>query len=91
MRFFGKEISGPFTIPSGLVATEVSILERIAKEIEEIGILTTKSIGIERREGNREPIIGQPSPFSIINAVGLANPGAEEFVKENEWRCEGLE
>ena len=80
-KIFDKEISGPFTIPSGIVATEVSILEKIANEIPEIGILTTKSIGPEPKEGNIEPIIAQYSPFSFINAVGLSNPGAEEFAK----------
>ncbi|MFH1838628.1 MAG: hypothetical protein ABH808_04035 [Candidatus Kuenenbacteria bacterium] len=28
----------PFTIPSGIITTEVSCLEKIAKEISEIGI-----------------------------------------------------
>ena len=81
-KLFNKEISGPFTIPSGIVATEVPVLEKIANEIPEIGILTTKSIGSEPKEGNKEPIIAQFSPFSFINAVGLTNPGAEEFAKK---------
>ena len=80
-QFFNKEISGPFTIPSGIITTEVITLEKIANEIPEIGILTTKSIGPEPREGNREPIIAQYSPFSFINAVGLTNPGVEEFAR----------
>lgn len=80
-KFFGKEISGPFTIPSGIVSTKVSTLERIINEVPEIGILTTKSIGIEPREGNREPILARYAPFSFINAVGLTNPGAKEFAK----------
>ena len=78
-KLFGKEISGPFTIPSGIITTEVQTLEKIANEIPEIGILTTKSIGIKPNEGNREPIIAQYSHKSFINAVGLTNPGAEEF------------
>lgn len=81
-KLFGKKISAPFTIPSGIVATEVSVLEKIANEVPEIGILTTKSIGLKPREGNKEPIIAQYLPLSFINAVGLANPGAEEFAKK---------
>ena len=80
-KIFDKEIGGPFTIPAGIVTTEVSTLEKIANEIPEIGILTTKSIGPEPRAGYREPIIAQLAPFSFINAVGLTNPGAEEFRK----------
>lgn len=82
MKFLGKEISGPFTIPSGIVTSEVSILKRVAKEIKEIGILTTKSIGIEKREGNKEPILTNFAPLSFLNAVGLTNPGVKEFKKE---------
>lgn len=81
-KLFEKEISGLFTIPSGIVGTEVPILEKIIKEIPEVGILTTKSIGLRPREGNKEPIIAQYSPFSFINAVGLTNPGAKEFAKK---------
>lgn len=96
IKLYGKEISGRFTIPSGIVMTEVSTIKRIA-EIKEIGILTTKSIGLRPRivpEGdmlkhppkgkelaNREPIIAQYSSRSFINAVGLTNPGAEEFAR----------
>ena len=80
-KFFKKEISGFFTIPSGVVATEISVLAKIAKEIPEIGILTTKSIGLEPREGNKEPIIAKYAPFSFINAVGLTNVGALAFAE----------
>ncbi len=81
-KFFQKEISGPFTIPSGVITTEVPVLQKIAEEVPEIGILTTKSIGIEPKEGNKEPILSYYSPFSYINAVGLRNPGAENFARQ---------
>jgi len=79
---FGDKKVMPFTIPSGIVTTEVSCLERIAREIPELGILTTKSIGPEQRAGNREPILAQYIPQGFVNAVGLTNPGAEEFAKK---------
>ena len=72
----------PFTIPSGIVTTEVSCLERMANEIPELGILTTKSIGPEPKAGNREPILHQYIPGGFVNAVGLTNPGCEEFAKK---------
>ena len=81
-QFLGKTISGPFTIPSGVVATKVSVLEKIAWEVPAIGILTTKSIGFLPREGNKEPIIAQSGEGSFINAVGLANPGKDQFAKD---------
>jgi len=69
----------PFTIPSGIVTTQVSSLEKLAKEIPELGVLTTKSIGPKPRVGNREPVLVQYYPGCFVNAVGLTNPGAEEF------------
>ena len=60
----------------------MKILEKIAWEIPEIGVLTTKSIGPRPREGYREPIYTQYAPGCFINAVGLTNPGAEEMVKQ---------
>lgn len=81
-NFLGKKISGIFTIPSGIVAAAANVLEKIANEIPEIGVLTTKSIGLEPREGNREPILTQYAPGCFINAVGLTNPGAEEFARQ---------
>jgi len=72
----------PFTIPSGIITTNVSSLVKLAKEIPELGILTTKSIGPEPRSGNREPILSQHTEGGFINAVGLTNPGAEKFAEE---------
>ena len=78
----GNKYVMPFTIPSGIITTEVSCIERMARKIPELGIITTKSIGPELRSGNREPILAQYTPNGFINAVGLTNPGAEEFAKK---------
>jgi len=88
----------PFTIPSGIVMTEVACAEKLLREIPELGIWTTKSIGPKPRTvperdevnnripgkeyGNREPILAQYYPGCFVNAVGLTNPGAEEFAKK---------
>jgi dihydroorotate dehydrogenase subfamily 1 len=76
VHFLGKEISGPFTIPSGIVATAVPIIEYVFKHMPQVGVLTTKSIGLEPRLGYREPILSQYGPGCFVNAVGLTNPGA---------------
>lgn len=78
----GNKSVMPFTIPSGIITTEPSCIERMAREIPELGIITTKSIGPEPRLGNREPILAQYMPQGFVNAVGLTNPGAEEFAKK---------
>jgi dihydroorotate dehydrogenase subfamily 1 len=81
-KFMGKEISGQFTIPSGIVTTNTKIIQKIINEIPQIGVITTKSIGPEQRAGNREPIITQYAPGCFMNAVGLTNPGYKEFAKQ---------
>jgi len=75
--FLGKTLSGPFTIPSGIVTCSANIIQRFFNQIPEVGVLTTKSIGPELRLGYREPILTQFEPGSFTNAVGLTNPGAD--------------
>eukprot|EP00759_Apiculatamorpha_spiralis_P048399 PhF_6_TR43623/c0_g1_i1/m.67014 len=84
-RLFGKEVSGPFTIPSGIVTVTYDTAWHFAKTCPEIGIVTTKSIGPSIREGNREPVYAQVRPQSknlFANAVGLAGPGCALFAAE---------
>jgi dihydroorotate dehydrogenase subfamily 1 len=75
--FLGKTLSGPFTIPSGIVTTAPSIIQYFLDEVPQLGIITTKSIGLAPRAGNREPVYSQYAPGCFVNAVGLTNPGAE--------------
>ena len=77
-EFFGKTLSGPFTIPSGIVTTAVPIIQHIFDHMPEVGVVTTKSIGLKPRLGNREPVLSQYAPGCFVNAVGLTNPGAEQ-------------
>lgn len=77
IEFLGKTLSGPFTIPSGIVATAVPIIDYFFKHSPQIGVMTTKSIGPAPRLGNREPVYSQYAPGCFVNAVGLTNPGAE--------------
>lgn len=74
--FLGKTLSGPFTIPSGIVATAMPIIEYLFRNVPQVGVMTTKSIGLEPRLGYREPVYSQYAPGCFVNAVGLTNPGA---------------
>ena len=76
-EFLGKKISGPFTVPSGIVTCSTNIIRRFFELVPEVGVLTTKSIGPEPRKGYREPILTQYEPGCFTNAVGLTNPGAK--------------
>lgn len=76
--FFGKTLSSPFTIPSGIVTTAVPIIQYIFDNMPEVGVVTTKSIGLEPKAGYREPVLSQYAPGCFVNAVGLTNPGAHK-------------
>jgi dihydroorotate dehydrogenase subfamily 1 len=80
-EFFGRTLSGPFTIPSGIVSTATPIIQYIFDHMPQVGVLTTKSIGLEAREGYREPVLSQYAPGCFVNAVGLTNPGAERSLE----------
>ena len=76
-EFLGKKLSGQFTVPSGIVTTATSIIQYVIDNMPEIGVITTKSVGLNPRAGNREPVYSQYAPGSFVNAVGLTNPGAQ--------------
>jgi len=82
-EFLGKQISGRFTIGSGIITTTVDTIKRLT-DIPELGVLTTKSIGPAERDGNREPVYAGlcDGRDGYINAVGLGNPGHVLFEQE---------
>ena len=81
-EFLGKKLSGPFTIPSGIVTCSANIIQRFFDQVPEVGVLTTKSIGLQPRLGYREPILTQYEPGFFSNAVGLTNPGADSSAEQ---------
>ncbi len=83
-RLGHKTVTGRFVIPSGIRCTHAATIERCFQEVASIGVITTKSIGVQPRKGYREPIYARYAPGCYINAVGLANPGAEAYRAEFE-------
>lgn len=76
-----KSIDGRFVIPSGIRCTDPRVIENYF-DIESVGIITTKSISINPKEGYKEPLFVKYGENSYINAVGLSNPGAVAFKEE---------
>jgi len=76
-EFLGKSLSGPYTVPSGIVTTATSIIQAFFDTMPHVGVITTKSVGPSIRAGNREPVYSQYAPGCFVNAVGLTNPGAD--------------
>ena len=81
IEFFGKTLSGPFTIPSGIVTTATPIMQYFFDHMPQVGVMTTKSIGLAPKAGYREPVLSQYAPGCFVNAVGLTNPGAEKSLE----------
>jgi len=77
-----KMVRGRFVIPSGIRCTHASTIQKCFREAPSVGVVTTKSISAAPRKGYREPIYARYAPGCYINAVGLANPGAEAFLAE---------
>jgi dihydroorotate dehydrogenase subfamily 1 len=82
-----KTIRGRFVIPSGIRCTHAATIRKCFLEVPSIGVVTTKSISAQPRQGYREPIYARYAPGCYINAVGLANPGARQFLAE----CDGIQ
>ncbi len=84
LRIGSKTVHGRLVIPSGIRCTRASTIAACFADVAPVGVITTKSISFAPRAGYREPIYARYAPESYINAVGLANPGAEQFRRELE-------
>ena len=71
-------LRNPLILASGVMGTSYSTLKRIYEG--GVGAIVTKSIGINSRKGNSNPSIFALNEIrSVINSVGLANPGFKSF------------
>jgi dihydroorotate dehydrogenase (NAD+) catalytic subunit len=77
----GLRIPNPLMLASGILGNSADLLIRALDS--GAGAVVTKSISLEPREGYRNPTIVAVK-CGYINAIGLANPGAEAFLKELE-------
>lgn len=72
-------LRNPTVLASGILGGSYSQLKRV--EEAGAGALTTKTITKNPREGYANPVFVDLG-FGYINAIGLRNPGAEQFSKE---------
>jgi dihydroorotate dehydrogenase (NAD+) catalytic subunit len=77
----GRTIAPPFTIPSGIVTVNPGLIAEAAERIP-IGLITTKSVGVEPYDGYAEPLVSQWSDGSLSTAVGLSTMGCDEWARE---------
>ena len=80
IKISGLNLKNPVIVASGILGLSQSIFNRLYNL--GAGAIVSKSISLLPREGYRNPTIVNVDKMSYINAVGLANPGAESFSKE---------
>ena len=77
------KLRNPLILSSGILGTSYSTLQRIYNA--GMGAVVTKSIGPRPRKGNLNPsIFALQEIKSVINSVGLANPGYKVFREDIE-------
>ena len=74
------QLRNPTMLASGFLGISQDIFNRLY--LSGAGAVVSKSISIKPIEGYRNPTIVSLENSSYINAVGLSNPGAEEFSNE---------
>lgn len=89
--FLGIGLKNPLVVASGVLGTSASLMERAARE--GAGAVTSKSTGPEAWAGHANPVT-LAWGNSVINAIGLTNPGCQEelpILVETKRRLNALE
>ncbi len=73
------KFKNPLVLASGILGNAASLL--IRAERHGAGAVTSKSITKEPRKGFENPVVVELN-YGLINAIGLSNPGIDEFEKE---------
>lgn len=76
----GIKLKNPTVLASGVLGTTGHSLIRIANE--GAGAVTTKSLGLKSKGGHKNPTIVELGGGSMLNAMGLPNPGVEDYIDE---------
>ena len=76
----GLKLKSPLILASGILGVSFSSMKRVIDA--GAGAITTKSIGPNSRKGYKNPSIIEIYSGTFINAVGLGNPGIDNFLSE---------
>jgi len=75
----GLQLSNPTILASGILGYSAETLQSIVEG--GAGAVITKSVGLKPRRGYANPTVVQ-TRCGLINAMGLPNPGIDEFAAE---------
>jgi len=73
------KLKNPAILASGILGNTAGLLKRMAES--GAGAVTTKSVSLKARNGHENPCVVELKT-GLLNAMGLPNPGVEEFKKE---------
>jgi dihydroorotate dehydrogenase (NAD+) catalytic subunit len=80
VNFAGLKLRNPTMLASGFLGISQDIFNKLFTA--KVGAVVSKSISVEPIGGYRNPTLVYLGGGSYLNAVGLANPGADAFSKE---------
>jgi len=84
----GLRLKNPTVLAAGILDETGTSMKAVAAA--GAGAIVTKSVGREPRPGHGNPSIVE-LPFGLINAMGLPNPGINEYAAEvNEAKTSGV-
>lgn len=75
----GLKLANPTMLASGILGYSAETFETVVKG--GAAAVVTKSVGLKPRNGYANPTVVQTN-CGLINAMGLPNPGIDEFVEE---------
>ena len=76
----GLNLKSPIILASGILGVSYSLMKRVIDA--GAGAVTTKSVGPKPRKGYKNPSIIEIYSGTFLNAVGLGNPGIDDFIPE---------
>jgi len=79
VKICGVQLENPLILASGILGITKGLIERVAKS--GAGAIVTKSCGEEVRNGYENPTVLELD-HGILNAMGLPNPGVDNFRDE---------
>ncbi len=84
----GIRFRNPLILASGILDESGETMLRVARA--GAGGIVTKSIGMNERAGYENPVVYElPDSQGLLNAIGLANPGIENYGEEMRIAKEG--
>jgi dihydroorotate dehydrogenase (NAD+) catalytic subunit len=75
----GLQLGNPTALASGILGYTGDIMQAVAEN--GAGAVVTKSVGVNPRMGYANPTVVQ-AKSGLINAMGLPNPGINEYIEE---------